>query len=78
MSKGDVENGKPYGLGLIRFPNGAKYVGEWKDSKYHGSKDNNMALDTYSAGLKIEPLVESINKLTYGKEIDSFIKSNEA
>ena len=42
--KGDVENGKPYGLGLIRFPNGAKskkwgkysYVGEWKDGKYHG------------------------------------------
>ena len=26
----------------------------------------------------MEPLVESINKLTYGKEIDSFIKSNEA
>ena len=43
-----------------------------------GHKDNNMALDTYSAVLKIEPLVESINKLTYGKEIDSFIKSNEA
>jgi len=42
--KGDVENGKPYGLGLIRFPNGTKskkwgkysYVGEWKDGKYHG------------------------------------------
>ena len=39
-----------------------------------GHKDNNMALDTYSAGMKIEPLVESINKLTYGDEIDSFIK----
>ena len=47
-------------------------------SQLMGHKDNNMALDTYSAGLKIEPLVESINKLTYGKEIDSFIKSNEA
>ena len=35
--KGDLENGKPYGLGLIRFPNGAKYVGEWKDGKYHGA-----------------------------------------
>ena len=39
-----------------------------------GHKDNNMALDTYSAGIKIELLVESINKLTYGEEIDSFIK----
>ena len=47
-------------------------------SQLMGHKDNNMALDTYSAGMKIEHLVESINKLTYGKEIDSFIKSNEA
>jgi len=33
-----------------------------------------MALDVYSSGLAIERLVESINKLTYGKEVDSFIK----
>ena len=33
-----------------------------------------MALDVYSSGLVIEPLVESINKLTYGEEVDSFIK----
>ena len=33
-----------------------------------------MSLDLFSAGLKIEPLVESINKLTYGEEVDSFIK----
>jgi hypothetical protein len=37
-------------------------------------KDNNMSLDVYSAGMKIEPLVESINKLTYGNEIDSYTK----
>ena len=43
-------------------------------SQLMGHKDNNMALDTYSARLKIEPLVESINKLTYGDEIDSYIK----
>ena len=36
---------------------------------------NNISLDIYSAGLKIEPLVESINKLTYGKEVDSFIEA---
>ena len=28
----------------------------------------------YSGGLRIEPLVESIKKLTYGEEVDSFIK----
>ena len=39
-----------------------------------GHKHNNMALDVYSAGLRIKNLVESINKLTYGEEVDSFIK----
>jgi hypothetical protein len=39
-----------------------------------GHKHNNMSLDVYSAGMKIEPLVESINKLTYGDEIDAFVK----
>ena len=33
-----------------------------------------MILDAYSSGLAIEPPVESINKLTYGEEVDSFIK----
>jgi len=39
-----------------------------------GHKHNNMSLDVYSAGMKIEHLVESINKLTYGEEVDSFVK----
>ena len=43
-------------------------------NKLLGHKNNNMSLDVYSAGLAIEPLVESINKLTYGEEIDSFIE----
>ena len=47
-------------------------------SQLMGHEDSNMALDLYSSGLAIEPLVESINTLTYGDEIDSFIKSNEA
>ena len=33
-----------------------------------------MALTVYSGGLRIAPLVESINKLTYGEEVDSFIE----
>ena len=43
-------------------------------NKLMGHKHNNMSLDVYSAGLAIEPLVESINKLTYGEELDSFIE----
>ena len=43
-------------------------------SQLMGHEDSNMALDVYSSGLAIEPLVESINKLSYGDEVDSFIK----
>ena len=43
-------------------------------NKLMGHKHNNMSLDTYSTGMEIEPLVESINKLTYGEEVDSYIK----
>ena len=43
-------------------------------NKLMGHKHNNMSLDVYSAGMKIEHLVESINKLTYGEEVDSFVK----
>ena len=39
-----------------------------------GHKDNNLSLDIYSTGMEIGHLVESINKLTYGEEVDSFIK----
>jgi len=42
-------------------------------SQLMGHEDSNMALDRYSAGLMIEPLVESINKLSY-EEVDSYIK----
>ena len=41
-----------------------------------GHKHNNMSLDTYSGGLTIERLAESINKLTYGEEVDSCIKDS--
>ena len=40
-----------------------------------GHEDSNMALDLYSKGPKIELLAESIKKLTYGKDVDSFIKN---
>jgi hypothetical protein len=31
-----LENGVPNGLGFLIFPNGDKYVGEWKDGKPNG------------------------------------------
>ena len=34
--KGDVENGKPNGLGFITFPDGSKFVGEHKDGEKNG------------------------------------------
>ena len=43
-------------------------------SQLMGHEDSTMALTVYSGGLRIEPLVESINKLTYVEEVDSFIK----
>tara|TARA_Y100000588_G_scaffold5161_1_gene6271 strand:+ start:80 stop:223 length:144 start_codon:yes stop_codon:yes gene_type:complete len=37
------------------------------------NEDDNMALDVYSGGLAIEPLRESMGKLSYGKEVDNLI-----
>ena len=45
--KGDVENGKPNGLGVITFPDGSKFVGEHKD----GGK-NGQGIFTFSWGGK--------------------------
>jgi hypothetical protein len=34
--KGDVENGKPNGVGITNYLGGNKYFGEWKDGKQDG------------------------------------------
>jgi hypothetical protein len=34
--QGQVENGKPNGLGYLIYPDGEKYVGEWKNGKRNG------------------------------------------
>ena len=44
-------------------------------SQLIGHEDGYMALDVYSGGLAIEPLRESINKLTYGSGMDLLIKN---
>ena len=43
--QGDVKNGVPNGLGIIIYPNGDKYIGEWEDGKKHGEGP-----ETYSGG----------------------------
>ena len=44
--KGDVVIGKPHGVGTVVYPDGNKYVGEWKDGKrWNGityDKDGNI------------------------------------
>ena len=34
--EGDVENGKPNGVGFLTTTNGGKYIGEWKDGFVNG------------------------------------------
>ena len=41
-------------------------------SQLMGHEDGNMALDVYSGGLAIEPLRESMRKLSYSKEIENY------
>ena len=45
--KGDVENGKPNGLGVITFLDGSKFVGEYKDGEKNG-----QGIFTFSWGQK--------------------------
>ena len=59
--QGEVENGKPNGLGVIIYPDGIwkggdKYVGEWKDGKQHGQ-------GTYTT-----PVVDSRNLIHFGRK----------
>ena len=47
--KGDVENGKPNGLGIMTFPDGRKYVGEYKNGEKQGH-----GTFTFPSGYKYE------------------------
>ena len=44
-------------------------------SQLMGHEDGNMALDVYSGGLAIEPLLQSVNKLHYHFAIDNILKN---
>ena len=37
LYEGDSENRQPNGLGIMTFPDGKKYLGQWKDGKKHGN-----------------------------------------
>ena len=46
-------------------------------SQLMGHVDGNMALDVYSGGLAIEPLRESIERLSYGEELCEIIEKRK-
>ena len=46
-------------------------------SQLMGNEDGNIALDVYSGGLAIEPLRESIEKLSYGEELYEIIEKRK-
>ena len=31
--RGDVKNGKPNGMGIMSYPSGKRFLGEWKNGK---------------------------------------------
>ena len=50
--KGQVENGKPHGLGILTYIYGNNYVGEFKDGREHGQGTYTGAGTRYVGGWK--------------------------
>ena len=46
--KGDVVIGRPHGVGILVYPDGNKYVGEWMNGLFHGQGIYTTASDGYS------------------------------
>ena len=46
--KGQLENGKPNGLGVLIYPNGWKYVGEFKDGQLNGQGTETFSGKVYT------------------------------
>ena len=38
MYQGQVKDGKPNGLGVLIYPDGSKYIGEFKNGKWNGTE----------------------------------------
>ena len=67
--QGDVVSGKPNGLGILTYPWGTKYVGEWKDGRFwYGIGDDTKGniVGKYVNGVNIikEPMVMVEKKQT--------------
>ena len=45
---GDVAIGRPHGTGMVIYPDGNKYVGEWMNGLFHGQGIYTIASDGYS------------------------------
>ena len=48
--KGDVESGKPIGLGKIIYPNGSMYIGAWKNGKMDVKEHSLFLVETNMLG----------------------------
>ena len=58
MYQGQVKDGKPNGLGILIYPDGSKYIGEFKNGKWNGTeydKDGTI-----------------LSKIVYGRRIKQF------
>ena len=63
--QGDVESNKPNGLGILTYPWGAKYFGEWKDGRLWngtGYDNKNNIIGNYVNG---ENIIYSKNRLPH-------------
>ena len=58
MYQGQVKDGKPNGLGVLIYPDGSKYVGEFKNGKWNGTE--------YDRDGTI------LSKIVYGRRIKQF------
>ena len=72
--QGDVESNKPNGLGILTYPWGAKYFGEWKDGRLWngtGYDNNNNIIGKYVNGENIikKPFVKIVHILNKSKSI---------
>ena len=50
LYEGDTENGQPNGLGIMTFPDGRKYLGQWKDGKKMVMERSHTLMETSLLG----------------------------
>ena len=62
LYEGDSENGQPNGLGIMTFPDGRKYLGQWKDGKKHGNGTASFGVSAQVAPISNKLVAASLRK----------------